>query len=187
MLSALFGSSTPAPKLRVIVPSLLFTHCPPLDRTVDVREGNALLAGSVELELPVAVDSVELTVALIGTAKTKRHGAYEVLRAGPLRLDVGSLGAGSHTFAFSLDVPLSSPPTERCDLGSIEYAVTATGLGLAPSGKDIVATEPLVVNAIPSSEGQPPPGIDAFAEGVNDDFGPWELRLRVRDAQRRSR
>lgn len=108
----------------------------------------------------------------------RRTGTYEVARAGPLRLDVGSLDAGQHTFAFSLDVPLSSPPTERCALGSIDYAVVATAIGMAASGKDLIAKEPLVVNAIPSSEGQPPPGLDVHAEGRSDDFGRWELSLK---------
>ena len=78
MFSALFGpsSSGPTPKLRVSVPSLLFLHCPPIHRSAEIREGNALLSGSVELDLPGHTDNVALTIALIGTAKTKRHGAW---------------------------------------------------------------------------------------------------------------
>lgn len=59
------------------------------------------------------------------------------------------LEKGEHTFQFSIIVPSSTAPYERCSYGRVRHFIVAKAKGLGPMGGDVVSDEKplfLIVN-----------------------------------------
>lgn len=90
------------------------------------------------------------------------------------------LEKGHHTFSFSIIVPSSTSPYERCSYGRVRHFVVAKAKGLGAMGSDIVSDEkPLFLIPNPGGAGPscPPPSLHHKIEGMTDDIGPYTIAL----------
>lgn len=90
------------------------------------------------------------------------------------------LEKGEHTFSFSIIVPSSTAPYERCSYGRVRHSLIAKAKGLGAMGTDVVSEEKplyLIVNPAGSGASAPPPALHYKIEGMIEDIGPYTIAL----------
>ncbi|KAI5477091.1 Immunoglobulin E-set domain protein [Pseudohyphozyma bogoriensis] len=181
--SPMFGGLLASPTLRVtIAEEILFLH--PADGETPTED--PWLSGSVTLWLPKARTLKQLTVRLqgrqdIGYPDGRPYESAITLDkvVSLLEKDL-ELEKGEHTFAFSIIVPSSTGPYERCQHGRLRHTVVAKAEGIGGMGGDIVSNTKqlfLIVNPGGAGESEPPPSLDHKIEGMVDEIGPYTMAL----------
>ncbi|EJD36276.1 hypothetical protein AURDEDRAFT_188430 [Auricularia subglabra TFB-10046 SS5] len=142
-----------------------------------VTDGEEIFWGTVALSLPSSREFDSLLVKLVGhyTLALPGHpteigvfGEWETNIPIPRRLD-----KGEHSFAWSLRIPRSSAPYERCLFGKIDYKLVAVADG--PAGA-IKTDRQLEVIAVPVLEAETS-SLNERIEGSHQETGPYLITL----------
>ncbi|KAK4056232.1 hypothetical protein OIO90_002675 [Microbotryomycetes sp. JL221] len=157
--------------------SQLFLH-PVANASQDTPTNDPLLHGTVTLILAKRQTVHRLTVKVIGkqTLYLPGHSKEETIvleRKVSLHDDDNSgldLDKGAHKFAFTILIPSSTPPYERCQFGKVRHYVVAKASGLGKVGS--LHSDPVDLFLVPdpggpSSSGPAPP-LNVRAEGMLD-------------------
>ncbi|KAH7098667.1 hypothetical protein BKA62DRAFT_712618 [Auriculariales sp. MPI-PUGE-AT-0066] len=165
-----------------IVPyqSVLFIHPPKEFEHLDEEDAppkDQLLTGNVKLVLPKPREFTSLTIKLVAYYTLSIPGYSTengVLAEFPCKINIPKrLDEGEHTFPWSLNVPRTSAPYERCAYGRVYHKLQ--GIAEGPGGplKDDTVLE-VVVN--PADEGETL-GLNERVEGFSAEIGPYLASL----------
>lgn len=145
--------------------------------TPDAPDAHDTLLGQVVLSLPKPREFTCLTVRLVAhytltlpgqPVEKGTLGSWETDAKIPRHLD-----KGEHTFAWSLKVPRSSPPYERCPFGRVYYKLVAVADSPAGAIKSDQFTEVIAVPALDVETS----ALNEQIEGFNAETGPYLMSL----------
>ncbi|EJD47035.1 hypothetical protein AURDEDRAFT_113612 [Auricularia subglabra TFB-10046 SS5] len=178
MVALLGGGSGSRPSLRLQPYQSIF-HLHPRVTNLGEAEKHELevFLGQVTLCLPKPREVTRLVVKLVAHYKLALPGhAAEKGLLGQWECEVSvprMLRAGEHSFAWSLKVPRSTTPYERCPFGTVDYRLVA----VADSPSGALKTEQFMeVIAVPPLDSETS-ALNERIEGFTEEIGPYLMTL----------
>jgi hypothetical protein len=83
---------------------------------------------------------------------------------------------GEHAFAFTILIPTTTAPQERCSFGRVYHRLIATAPGLGNFGAALETSVPISIIASPALSGMPPPPLDLEVEDLTE-LGPMRIAV----------